>query len=478
MKTPFLGGMTLSASRNLAYNRAVNLYPEILDQKDGKEIAAFYRCPGLTLFSAVGSGPIRGMYWASNGLVYVVSGSQLYSLAAGAVVTALGTVDAVNTPVRMVDNGSQLLVVTGTGAWCLVFVGSVFSQVLPGTLGFTPQALAYQDGFGIVNDLTTNKFWQSNLNDFTTWDALNYSSSDSTPFDVVAMYDLHRECWLFKQDRTEVWINAGTSTFSFQRLQGVQIPAGCAAPYSTAHISDGIVWLGADEQGNGVVYISDGYRARRISTHGIEEIIRSFSTIADAIGFSYQEAGHFFYFLTFPTGNRTFCFDMSTHLWHERAAFVNGNFERHLANCHAFAFGKHLIGDYQNSNIYYLDNQNYTDNGAIQKWLRSWRAMMPGKAVYVPTRFNSLQIDAQTGISIPDGTTPQMMLRWSDDGAHNWSNEMWTDSNQVGQTGSRVMFKRLGSTKRDSGLDRIFELSGIDPVPVALLGAELDAEAA
>lgn len=470
--------MTLSTSRNLAYNRAVNLYPEVLDQKDGKEIAAFYRCPGMTLFAAVGTGPIRGEYWASNGLLYVVSGSQLYSVDQSAAVSSLGSVDAAGTPVRMVDNGQQLLIVTGIGAWCLVFVGNVLSQVLPGTLGFSPQSVSYQDGFGLVNDLATNKFWQSNLNDFTTWDALDFSSADSTPYDIVAMYSLHRESWLFKQDRTEVWINAGTSTFAFQRLQGVQIPVGCVAPYSTAHLSDGIVWLSAGEHGNGVVYISDGYRARRISTHGLEEIIRSFSTISDAIGFSYQEGGHFFYVLIFPSGNRTFCFDMSTKLWHERAAFVNGGFERHRMNCHAFAFGKHLVGDYQNGNLYYLDNENYTDNGSIQKWLRSWRAMMPGKAVYVPTRFNSLQIDAQTGIDIADGTTPQMMLRWSDDGAHNWSSEVWADSDQVGQTGSRVMFKRLGSTKRSTGLDRIFELSGTDSVPVALIGADLDAEPA
>jgi len=478
MKTPFLGGMTLSTSKNLAYNRAVNLYPEVLDNKDGKEIAGFYRCPGLTKFATVGTGPIRGAYRASNGTVYVVSGSELYSVGKDATLTDLGTVDSLATPVKMVDNGSQLLIVTGTGAWCLVFTGNVFSQVLPGSLGVSPQVLAYQDGFALVNDLGTNQFWQSNLNDFTTWDALDFSSADSTPFDVVASYDLHRECWLFKEDRTEVWINAGTSTFAFQRLQGVQIPVGCAAPYSTAHLSDGIVWLGADEQGDGVVYISDGYRARRISTHGLEEVFRTFSTIADAIGFSYQEAGHYFYFLTFPSGGRTFCFDMSTKLWHERASFANGAFGRHWANCHVFAFGKHLVGDYRNGNLYELDNDAYTDDGTIQKWLRSWRAMMPGKVVYQPVRFNTLQIDAQTGLNIPNDTTPQMMLRWSDDGGHNWSNEMWADSNKIGQTGTRVIFRRLGSTKPSTGLDRIFELSGTDPIPMTLLNAELDAEPA
>jgi hypothetical protein len=37
------------------------------------------------------------------------------------------------------------------------------------------------------------------------------------------------------------------------------------------------------------------------------------------------------------------------------------------------------------------------------------------------------------------------------------------------------MFRRLGSTRRNSGLDRIFELSSTDQFPVALIGADLEA---
>lgn len=473
MKTPFLGGETISASLNLVNNRLVNLYPEVLDRKDGKAVGAFLRCPGLTLWKTIGSGPIRGMRVGSNGVLYVVSGSVLWSITQAKVATQLGTVDYGSDPVRFADNGQQLLVVTSTGAWCLVYDGNAFTQVLPGDLSMVPGPVCYQDGFALVSASGTNQFFQSNLNDFTTWDALNYSSADSTSYPIVGMYDLHREAWLFKEDVIEVWINNGTSPFAFGRLQGVQIPVGCAAKNSISHISDGILWLGADGQGGPVVYISDGYHARRISTHGIEHAMNGFPTVSDAIGFCYQDRGHYFYTLTFPAADRTFVFDMSTQLWHERASFSNGKLHRHAANCHAF-FGDHLVGDFGSGNIYRLDSENYTDNGNIQKWLRSWRALPPNQSVTKPIRFNALYIDAQTGIGIPDGTTPQMMLRWCDDG-HNWSSEMWADSNQTGQTGSRVMFRRLGQTKRGSGLDRVFELSGVDPIPIALIGADMDA---
>lgn len=474
MKTPFLGGETLSASSNLADNRLINLYPEALDKRDGKHVAGFFRCPGLTLFQTLATAVVRGLYAASNGVLYAVSGNTLYSVSQSSS-SALGTLDALATPVSMVDNGQQLLVVTGTGAWCLVFSTKALTQVLPGSLSMVPCAVTYQDGFALVGALGTNQFFQSNLNDFTTWQALNFSAADSTPYPIVGMEDLHREAWIFKQDVVEVWINAGTSPFAFQRLQGVQIPVGCIAKSSTCHVGDSMVWLGADLSGSAIAYMSDGYRARRVSTHGYEHIWNGFSTVSDAIGFVYQNRGHFFYMLAFPSAGRTFCFDVSTMLWHERAGFNQGVFVRHPSNCHAFAYGKHLVGDYESGNLYALDSESYTDNGNVQKWLRSWRALPPEKVFYDPMRFDSLQIDAQTGIDIPAGIAPQMMLRWSDDGGHTWSNQMTAGSNQTGQTGSRVIFRHLGTTKRGQGLDRLFELSGTDPVPVVLLDADLRA---
>jgi hypothetical protein len=92
-----------------------------------------------------------------------------------------------------------------------------------------------------------------------------------------------------------------------------------------------------------------------------------------------------------------------------------------------------------------------------------------------PTRFNSLRIDMQTGIGLPSpGEDPVCVLRWSDDGGHNWSNEKYAHAGKVGETARRVIFRRMGSTRRNSGLDRIYELSSTDQFPVALIGAELE----
>jgi hypothetical protein len=63
------------------------------------------------------------------------------------------------------------------------------------------------------------------------------------------------------------------------------------------------------------------------------------------------------------------------------------------------------------------------------------------------------------------------MLRWSDDGGHTWSNEHWKSMGQIGQYGKRVIWRRLGMTTKIR--DRVYEVSGTDPVKIAIMGAEL-----
>lgn len=477
MKSPLLGGAGEYRSRNLSYNRLINLYPEMVDTRDGSAPGALYGCPGLTSVATVGAGPIRAAIVAKNGLLYVVSGNTLYSVTTSYVVTTLGTLGSFYGAVFIIDNGTQLLVVDGVGGWVWNYSTSTYSQALPGSVGVTPGVAIFQDGFGLVNQSGTNKFYQSNLNDFTTWSGLAFNSADSTPDAIISMGDIHREVWLFKQFTTEVWVNAGLAPFVFQRLQGVQIQVGCVAPASVARVNEGLAWLSQDDKGQGIVCLSNGYQARRISTHGLEYQIAEMAkagTIADARAFVYQQEGHTFYVLNFPTGGQTWVWDAATGLWHERAFFSNGSFTLYRAATGAFFNGVVLVGDYLNGKLYRLDLDVYTDDGATRKWLRTWRALPPNQRADKPLEFNGLLINLQTGVGIPSGVNPQFMLRYSDDGGFRWSSELWTDSNLVGNTQASVQYRRLGQTKYESGLDRLFELSGTDPVPVALITADVE----
>jgi hypothetical protein len=325
---------------------------------------------------------------------------------------------------------------------------------------------------------------------------------------------------------------------------------GCIAAFSVAKLDNGLFWLGADARGKGIVYRANGYAAERISTHAVEWQIQEYGNLSDALAYTYQQDGHSFYVLIFPSANTTWVFDVATALWHERAAFINGSFTRHRSNCQMAFGGEIVVGDHELGNIYAYDLDVFTDNGAVQKWLRSWRALPTGTNDLKRTAQHSLQLDLETGAISPtflnpqtivdtsslddtllaenndtlvweyadplldkiliteagdqivqeDGSlilvfptvptvggailievgtptataiNPQVMLRWSDDGGHTYSNEHWRSVGMAGEWGRRVIWRRLGMTLKLR--DRVYEVSGTDPVKIAIMGAELTA---
>lgn len=475
MKTPFLGGTYVSRSRNLVYSRAVNLYPQRVETGQGKEVGAFFGTPGLDLLATLGNGPIRGGRVVGN-FAYVVSGDGLYKVDnAFTGVTLLGTLGTSGGPVSIIDNNFQLLVSDGVAGYLVVIATDNFSVVATFPAGAA--TLAYQDGFGLANIAGTNQFNQSDNADLSVWNALNFSNADAQPGSIVSLVDTRRELWVLCESNAEIWVNAGLAGFSFQRLTGVYIEVGCVAPYSAVHNADqSTMWLSKNENGDGVCMRAEGYSPKRVSTHGVEREWKKYDTIADAVAFTYQQEGDYFYVLSFPTGDATWVYDLGTGLWHERASFINGDFHRHWSNCHFFFAGKNVVGDYSNGKLYAFNLSTYTDAGTPRKWLRTWRAFPEKQQTLEPTRFNKLQIDCQTGIEVPAGVNPLFALRYADDGGHKWSSEIFESAGKAGQTATSVQFTRLGATHRNGGLDRVFELSSDFSIPAALTGAELDAE--
>jgi hypothetical protein len=131
------------------------------------------------------------------------------------------------------------------------------------------------------------------------------------------------------------------------------------------------------------------------------------------------------------------------------------------------------VGDFETGNVYAFDLEVFADNGLPQKWLRSWRALPTGQNNLKRTAQHSLQLDCETGVGLNSGqgSDPQVMLRWSDDGGHTWSNEHWAAMGAIGTYGTRVFWRRLGMTTKLR--DRVYEVSGTDPIKLDIVGAEL-----
>lgn len=473
MKTPILGSSYVARSVNAADSRMVNLFPEVVPE-GGKEPGFLQRAPGLRLLATVGDGPIRGL-WTFGGYGYVVSGNKLYKMTTGYTATELGSVSGTG-PVSMADNGQQLFVACNGPSYIYNAGTNVFQKItdpdFPGAV-----TVGYLDGYFVFNEPDSQKVWITSLLEGTQVDPLDFASAEGAPDKMVSLIVDHREVWLFGTNSVEVWYDAGTADFPLARIQGAYNEIGCAAAYSVAKLDNGLFWLGADARGNGIVYRANGYTGQRISTHAVEWQIQQYGDISDAIAYTYQQDGHAFYVLTFPSANATWVYDVSTQAWHERAGFSNGAFTRHRSNCQMNFNNEIVVGDYENGKLYAFDLDKYSDDTATQKWLRSWRALPTGQNNLKRTAQHVLQLDCEAGVGIDgtgQGSDPQVMLRWSDDGGHNWSNEHWRSIGKIGQTGRRVIWRRLGMTMKLR--DRVYEISGTDPVKIAIMGAELIAE--
>lgn len=471
MKTPILGGSYIAKSPNDADARMVNLYPEAIPE-GGKEPGFLSRCPGLRLLTILGSGPIRGLYTFGN-YGYVASGNELYRVDSSFSSVLLGNI-AGSSQVSMSDNGVQLFIATNPNGYIYDTNTGVFQQIVdPDFAG--AQTVSYIDSFFVFNQPNTQIFWATNSLDGTSIDSLDFASAEGAPDLLIALIVDHLEVWLFGINSVEVWYVTGGEGFPFSRIQGAFLEIGCAAAYSIAKLDNSLFWLGSDARGNGVVYRANGYSGVRVSNHAVEGAIQSYSTISDAVAFTYQQRGHAFYVISFPSGNATWCYDASTNEWHERAYFntVTSSFERHRANCMMNFNSTIVVGDYQNGKLYALDESVYSDAGNPQKWLRSWRALPTGQNNLKRTAQHSLQLDCESGVGLNtgQGSDPQVLLRWSDDGGHTWSNGHSRSMGKIGETGRHVYWRRLGFTSKLR--DRIFEISGTDPVNIEITGAEL-----
>lgn len=469
MRTPILGGSYVARSVNAADSRMVNLFAEGIPE-GGKEAAFLNRAPGLRLLATVGDGPIRGL-WRMGDYGYVVSGKELYRLNPDWTSLYIGNLSGTG-PVSIADNGTQMFIACNGPSFIYNSTTEEFAQIadtdFPGAV-----TVGYLDGYFVFNEPQSQRVWVTSLLDGTAIDPLEFASAEGSPDQLVAAIVDHREAWLFGTNSIEVWYDAGSADFPLQRIQGAFNEIGLAAAYSVAKLDNGLFWLGADSRGQGIVYRSNGYTGKRISTHAVEWQIQQYGDISNAIGYTYQQDGHAFYVLVFPSEDTTWVYDVSTELWHERCAFEEGQFVRHRGNCQMAFNGEVVIGDFENSNVYAFDLNVYADNGSIQRWLRSWRALPTGKNDLNRTAQHTLQLDCETGVGLNtgQGSDPQVMLRWSDDGGHTWSNEHWSSMGKIGRYGYRTFWRRLGMTMKIR--DRVYEVSGTDPVKITIMGAQL-----
>ncbi|KVX62467.1 hypothetical protein [Burkholderia stagnalis] len=469
MKGALTTGAYQARSIIAANQRCVNLYAE-QNPADSEFPVTHLPAPGLIRRAVAPLNGFRGLYAATNGELFAVVASRLYVIGVNWSFTELGTLMSTAGPVSMRDNSVALVIVDGTKyGYQFDFTTRVYSQIADDAF-YGSNRIAVIDDFMLFNQPGTRQFYASGAL-AVTFDPLDIAAKNGAPDKTVALEVVDRVIWVFGESTTEPWYNAGASDFAFARYPGSFIEYGCSAPASIAKADTSVYWLGAGEDGDGLIFRSNQMSALLISTPALTEELRTYPRLDDAIGYTHQVDTHIFYVLTFPSADKTWCYDLSTQQWHERLWMdTAGVLHRHRGACTAQWRRKQLVGDWENGNLYELSADAYDDDGQARLYVRSWpRTGNDGDRI----TYDRFIVDMEVGQAGANDPEPQVRLRWSDTRGKTWSNTLSRGLGARGDFGHRTQFNRLGM---DRGLGRIFEVSWSANVRTALNGAYVRAE--
>lgn len=499
-RLPLIGGAYSARSILANCQRCINLFPEI-NRQDSPTPFTNYQRPGLKpLVSPAAPAPGRALYQASNGDGYAVIGQNLYYVSPPPAwtLTALGPLTAGrNNPCSMIDNSIELLVVDGAPAVAGLGGGWRVDLASHGMTAMSDPAwtgadrVDYLDTFIIWNQPGTKRFGSTLSNQIVPLDPLYLASKTNYPDNLRSLIVNRHEILLLGMFKSEIWYDAGNPQFPFAELPGASIEHGVEAKYSLATADIATYWLGRDLQSGrqGMVFRQRGYETKRISNHALEyqmQQLAKTTPLSDAVGFTYQQGGHVFYELSFPSGNQTWVFDESISdidlAWSQRCwTSSDGQLNRSRSNVCAALYGYNVTLDWENGTLYQLDLDTYTDtvagvSGPIT-YLRTFPHLMSGlDAKGNPVLANGKMIqhdrfllDAECGTG-PDldaeGLPPKFNLRWSDDRGRTWGEAVLQSSGELGQYSTRPEWAGLGQA-----MDRVYEVSWSFPGPVSLQGA-------
>lgn len=408
--------------------KLVNCFAEAAEG-DKREQFALMATPGLVEWANVGSGPIRGSH-AMAGVLYVVSASTLYSVDSSGTETVVGVVGGSGIA-RMADNGTQLCIASG-GVGYILSSGTITTLDDHG-IPWPVSDVAFIDSYILWTRADTGQFFISGLGDATSYDASDIASAEGYPDNIVGLIVDHREVQFYGTDTVEIFYNSGAAAFPFERQGNAFIERGCFDRDSIVKIDNSVNFLGNDR----IVYRLNGYQPVRISTHAIEYQLRD---VTYARGFTYDQEGHKFYCL--DTDNGTFVFDQATNLWHQRQSWgLAGWRVSGAVRC----YDRMLLTSGQNGKIYTPSFDVYDEDGAtiaVDIHLPTIEGRRDRLTMY------AFEAMCETGVGNSDVADPQIMLRYSDDGGRNWSNEMWRSMGLVGDYRRRAIWRKLGQFRQ------------------------------
>ena len=435
------------------------------------ELGNINRRPGLVELCDLGtSAAVDGLFWwdeeqkviaVSNGSTFEVTDSS------GTIGMFTGDSFSVGTRVTFADFGTALYAANG-GAIKAISTSDTVTDMADVDAPTAVTHVAVMDRYLIANESGTGNFHWSDVNAPTDWSGY-YAEAEGRPDDILALDAKNLELSFLGSKTLEIWDNDGVTPFI--RLQQGFVQSGTVAKYSFTWCNGPQTFLWLDESRR-VVELR-GRTAVPISL-SMNSYIQGFTSVSDAIGDYVEVSGRPSYVIQFPTEGKCLVWVFVASNWYEWGNWnsTTATYDRFRGNCYCLAptWNLTLVGDRANGKIYKFSNTTYEDNSST---LRSVvRTAHYNHNTEVKRKFcNGIycRLKRTNVVSVDD--TPDLMVKYRNNGSSTWSNEQSITLQQVGDTEFRGKLSRLGSY-----YSRQWEFSLTDAYPLCLVSVEEDVE--
>jgi hypothetical protein len=218
---------------------------------------------------------------------------------------------------------------------------TVTTNFLSGSMP-APNSVCVIDNF-FMWTIANGQVFASNFNSVNVG-TLSVATAESKADGLIRGVPWIGQLFLFGPTTTEVWSNAGTTPFPFQRA--VVIPRGIAGPFCVSGFEDNfsraLVWVADD---NTVVRLN-GYSPEKISPPDLDGLIEQVTDKRQLEMSCFISRGHAFILLSATAGPTwhewSWVFDLNTDKWAERQSYQR---LRTRITGGLYSFGKWLCGD-------------------------------------------------------------------------------------------------------------------------------------
>jgi len=458
----FCGGSNAERSPIADAELTVNLMRSTTEAPGAAKPGSLLGTPGRRRVGTVATTGGRGVF-TQDGRTWTGVGDTIYELTfdaiTGAVLTQTvrGTLPDDGLPISWASNGdggSQLALVGGGQYKILNLLTNVLSAAIVLPLTNAPQFVGFIDGYFILSEKDTLRFWFSNIENGLIVDALDFATRSTASDRIVALTCANSRIWLYGSETSEAYEDVGDADNPFQPIKGSLFQIGIAGAYTLSVGVSTMRWVGKSRISGPVVYRLDGYNGTRISTHALEAALADAPTLADAEGVTIEQDGHLCYAVTCPSigdaGDTLVVDETEQGQWHHRRAWNAslGREEQWPVRGYAYVGRFHLVGTWRSGAICALELTTYDDDGAILR-ARRRAPYLGAENSYATIDRIELGVENGVGLISGQGSDPQIELLVSKDSARTWFSMGNASLGPMGHYDDRTFWTRIGQVRID-----------------------------